>query len=126
MKNFVDSSISKQNYCFFSYKEGDIITSEMNSQYFILNGNLDTKNNIYEIKYILEFNLKDIFENEKNIISSSSLEPYIKTIMIYINQRDNDYVSPIFNEQNSVGNFYLYKEDLDLHFLYKLFKNIIR
>ena len=64
IKNIVDSSISEQNYYFFSHKEGAIITSEMNSQYFILIGNLDTENNLYEIKYILDFNSKASFENE--------------------------------------------------------------
>ena len=113
MKNIVDSSICKQNYGFFLHKEGAIITNEINSQYFILIGNLDNKNNIYEIKYILDFNLKDSFENEKNIISSSNLENYIKTRMIYNDKRNDDYVSPIFNEKKIVGNSYLYKEDLD-------------
>ena len=114
MKSIVDSSISKQNYFFFSHKDGVIIASEMNSQYFILIGNLDNKNNIYNIKYILDFNSKDAFENEKYIISSNSLESYIKTSMVYNNRRNNDYVSPIFNEKNIiVGNCYLYKENLD-------------
>ena len=113
MKSIVDSSISKQNYYFFSHKEADIITSETNSQYFILIGNLDSKNNLYEIKYILDFNSKDAFGNEKNIISSSNLESYISTRTIYNGKRDNDYVSPIFNEQNIVGNCYKYKENMD-------------
>ena len=113
MKSIVDSSISKQNYYFFSNKEAAIIGSEMNSQYFILIGNLDAKDNLYEIKYILDFNSKTTFENEKNIISASNLETYINTRIIYNDKRDNDYVSPIFNGKNISGNCYKYKENMD-------------
>ena len=113
IKNNFDNSINLQNIYYTSHKSGDIITIETSVQHTILIGKLNTEQNFFEIKYILEFNSNKSFENERNIIiEGGDIDNYIETKMIFDKNNKNDYISPIFSKNEFIGYCYIYKQNI--------------
>ena len=68
IKNNFDNSINQQNISYLKHKAEDIITIETNKQYTILIGEIDKENNLYNIKFILEFGSNQLLNSEKRKI----------------------------------------------------------
>ena len=110
VKNSFNNSINNQNIHYLSHNNNDVITIETKTQNTILIGNIEDK----EIKYILDFHNKNYFEDEKNIIINANINNYIKTKMIFNENKQNDLISPILNSENTlIGYCYKYMPDID-------------
>ena len=80
----------------------------------IIFGQLDTKNK-YNINYICNYFDGNILDKELEDITKSSFKEFINK-RAYMNQKiKNDYISPLFVNDQRVGEFFLYKKD----FVYK-------
>ena len=115
MKNILDSSISsikEQNIFNLSSNNIDIIAIENKSQNIILIGNINNENNLYEIKYILDYD-SNYLNEEKKILLKTNIDNYIQNNMIFDKKRKNDYISPIFSDNIFIGYCYKYISNFD-------------
>ena len=88
----------------YNYKNGDILSIFEYPQNLILFGNIDSKNDFFNIQYILDYKEKEILKNELEKIKISGIENYINENAVFskINQ-DNDHTSPIFSTTKIIG-----------------------
>lgn len=84
-------------------------------QYTIFIGNIDKEKYLYNIEFILDFNSYNDCENQKKIMLSKD---------IFNENRDNDYLSPIFNMDDKIVG-YCYKKNKILIILFVIIIMII-
>ena len=104
-------------------KEGDILIIKNYPLYLqqapnrvenlMIFGNLDRTKNNFSIKYELKFFDANILEKEIGEITKYSIKDYINQRVLLSEKIKNDYISPIFVNNQRVGTFYLYKKDFD-------------
>ena len=98
----------------YDYKSGDILSIFDSNQNTILFGNIDSKNDFFNIQYILEYKEKYILKNELLKIKSNGIENYIYENTAFINtHKNNDFISPIFSSTNIIG--YCLKYNLNIY-----------
>jgi hypothetical protein len=137
-KNFEIQLFNSHEY----FKKNDNIILKLNSKNIILLINIANNTKAYNIKYIFEYN--KYYEDEFKEIYSKGIEEYLEQKTIFIKNKKNDFISPIFSGNNIIGNCYKYACDytncinfsdylsndilrnaLELYFFYnKLFKKI--
>ena len=109
----------------YNYKNGDILSIFEYPQNLILFGNIDSKNDFFNIQYILDYKEKEILKNELEKIKISGIENYINENAVFskINQ-DNDHTSPIFSTTKIIGYCVKYNPNIlnyDNHNIYESF-----
>ena len=83
-------------------------------QNLILFGNINKKENKYEIKYIFDYKETNILETEFQIIKNYHFPNYIFYRTVISQQNNKDIFSPIFGNNNEIiGNYYLYIKNKD-------------
>ena len=91
-----------------------LIEKEKEKQYIILLGNIDDKNNIFNIKYILSFANNNYYLKEKNIILKiDDIDNYIKEKTIFNEELKEVFISPIFERGELIGLCYKYNQNID-------------
>ena len=100
-KNFNMRYDSSTNYKFFINRKS-ILTISNQEQNIILIGSF--KNNIFNINYILDYKNSKTLMNQMEIITQD-YNNYIKNNLIFNENVDSDYVSPIFDISNSIIGF---------------------
>ena len=100
---------------FYLYKQNtDIIFIEKEKQYTTLLGNIDNINNIFNIKYILDFETYNSYLNEKSIISKiDDINIYIKEKTIFNEELKELFISPILEKGEFIGYCYKYLKTFD-------------
>ena len=117
--NEVTSYLEEKNKeeILYSYNNNiscDIILIEKNPQFTLLVGEIDDKNNIYNIKYIFDFSSDKSYKEEKNkILKTDNLDNYMKEKTIFNEELKNIYISPIFKKGDIIGYCYKYFEAFD-------------
>ena len=120
IKNLFDDTINQQNIYYLRNKSEDIFTIQTNEQNTILIGNLNKEENLYNIKYILELDYINYFNNEKNIICGGNIDNYIQDKLNFANQ--NDFICPLFSDNNKlIGYGYKYKQKIDYNSYYNYY-----
>ena len=76
-------------------------------------GIIDKKLNKFTIQHIFDFNDKNILEKELQVILNYTIPNYIYNKTCFSPQNKNDIFSPIFDNDNIIGNYYQYKENYD-------------
>ena len=104
-------------------KEGDILIIKNYPLYLqqapnkvenlILIGTLDRTKNHFIIKYILKFYDAKLLEQDMGEITKYNIKDFINQRVLLSEKIKNDYISPIFVNNQRVGTFYLYKKDFD-------------
>ena len=79
----------------------------------IIVGEIDRTKNIFGIKYICEYFNANILEKELEDITKTNFKDYLNKRVCFSDKIPNDYISPIFVNNQRVGAFYLYKKDFD-------------
>ena len=118
----------------------NILTICNEDQNIILIGNFNNTNiNYFNINYILDYKNKNELMNEVKIIIQEQYDNYIKNHLIFSQNFNNDYVSPIFNMNNSIigfgykyndnifndySNYFFSNELINIIKLYVFYKNI--
>ena len=103
--------------------EGDIIIMEdypinvKNNPNLVENliifGGYNKEDNIYNIKYIFEYNDSNILKNEKSYIINYSINDYINARIKFDKNNEYDYICPIIENKQKIGQFYKYIEGFD-------------
>ena len=109
--NFGIHSTAKE--IFYYYKDGDIISVYDYSQSLLYFGNINKKDNYYNIKYIFDFKNQNFLYKELDIIKKIGIENYINNYAVFSDKNDKDYISPIFSSSNIIGYCYKYNPDID-------------
>ena len=92
----------------------NIILIEKNPQYTLLLGNIDDKNNIYNIKHIFDFSSDKSYREEKDIILKiDNLDNYMKDKTIFNENLKNVNMSPIIKNGDIIGYHYNNLENID-------------
>ena len=121
IKNIFDDSINQQTIFYLRNKSEDIFTIQTNEQNTILIGDLNKEENLYNIKYILELDYINSFNNEKNIICGGNIDNYIQDKLNFANQKD--FICPLFSDNNElIGYGYKYKQKIDYNSYYNYYE----
>ena len=111
-KNEDISYINKNEEDFIIIKNNKI-TNSNNTQNLILIGIIDKNKNELNIKHILEYKDKNILESELTLILKMNFSNYLKNKISLNPQNQNEFISPIFNNDKIIGNYYKYIKDFD-------------
>ena len=84
-----------------------------NFENLVLGGIIDKNKNIFNIQHIFDYNTKEILDKEMNIFSTSEISNYISTKTDISFQKNNAYISPIFDNNKIIGNYYKYYKNCD-------------
>ena len=80
----------------------------------IIFGSINKNENKLKISFILEYQNKQILEKElSEHIMKKTFNNYLNERTYFNNQIKYDYISPIFAENQIIGNCYIYKKDFD-------------
>ena len=105
---------SKISQIYYLHKNLDILILNNQRQKTILLGTLNKSSNIYDIKYILDYNLVFNDQNELDIIKVKGPEEYIREKTIFNLNDSNDNISPIFyNNDDIMGYCYKYYNNIN-------------
>ena len=106
-KNFSLSSGEYNDYT--PNRDGDIIViSKFFQQHSILFGNINNNEYSFNIKYIFEFEHRNILKNELKYLINNGINEYIKNKTLFNDKNESDIISPIFDDDNEIGNCYKY------------------
>ena len=105
-RNFKINDIEPVNYIHIS--TGDFIYKDN----ILFYGKLDKSSNIYDIKYIFEF------DSEKNLTSelteiTRGIDSYMRNKTAFVENNIDDKISPIFTANKTIGNVYKYSPSYD-------------
>ena len=91
----------------------------------IVIGIIDKNKSQFNIKHIFYYNYKKEFENELNFFLQCNVKDYIIRKTCLSPQDKKEYFSPIFDNNQIIGNYYKYKEDGDYakYFIYLEYLN---
>ena len=110
-KNF-DSFKCEYN-TYLSHMNGDIIIINIPSkQHSILFGNINNKENLFNIKFIFDFEHSNILNNELNYLMKNEIKEYIKNKTLFNEKNESDTISPIFDNDNEIGYCYKYYSNI--------------
>jgi len=101
-----------QNIFYLSCQNKDMISIIKDNQNIILIGEMNKENDIYNIKYILEFNSRNIYNNEIKLIANN-VDNYIINTFVFNDKNINDYISPILSKNEFIGYCYKYIPNID-------------
>ena len=104
------------NTYYYHHQDKDIMVIEEAPQYSIFIGNINNiKNNSYNsyiIYYILEFNtISNLNEEKKQLLNYSNIDNYINEKTAFIENKNDDYISPIFSMDKMIGYCYKYSNN---------------
>ena len=96
----------------YTYNNGDIFAFNYNYEYYILFGNIITiqENQLFDLKYILNYDLEYTLKEELKLIQKNGIEHYKAEKTVFNEENSKDLISPIFDETRELGNFYKYFE----------------
>ena len=80
-------------------------------QNLILAGIIDKSINQYTLQHIFDFKNKNILEKEQQTILNYTIPNYVYYKTCLSPQNNNELFSPIFDNDNIIGNYYQYKEN---------------
>ena len=105
----------------------DIILIEKNPQYTLLLGNIDDKNNIFNIKHIFDFSSDLYYKEEKDIIlKTDNLDNYMKEKTIFNENLENINMSPIIKNGDIIGYHYNNLENKDYNSYKKYYDLLLK
>ena len=100
-------NFNNKTYSYAKLNDNDIIIIKERPQYSILIGNYLDQNYSFNIKYIFDYLDEKTFSTEiKYIFSIKNIKQYIENSIVL--DKNNDYYSPIFNEDSVIGSCYKY------------------
>ena len=108
-KNF--DSLNNILHTIYLHKNGDVIIISDNNQNTLIFGT--TMDISFKINYILEYKISNIIEKELKYISTYGEEEYIKHKTVFNVNNNNDFISPIFSENDIIGYCYKYYPNID-------------
>ena len=129
IKNFLFSTKSQNTiqHVDYIYKDRDIIIINNKNQNSIIIGDLNAQDNLFQTKYILDFKKEPQLKEELNNIQTIGVEKYLNEKTVYRDKDIDDLYSPIFSENNELGNCYKYKSGINyLDFLKDDYYNYIK
>ena len=91
---------------YYLYSEYDILSIDDTYKYYLLVGNLNKKSHLFNLSYIMDFNSSIYIDDEIKFIKNNGIENYIKEKTVFIEEDNKDLISPIFSQDNEIGNFY--------------------
>ena len=128
IKSYFDEKIKEE--ILYSYNNNiktDIILIEKNPQYTLLLGNIDDKNNIYNIKHIFDFSSYNSYREEKDIIlKTDNLDNYMKEKTIFNENLKNMNISPIIKNGDIIGYYYNNLENKDYNSYKKYYDLLLK
>ena len=103
---------------FISINNKDILID--NAQFIIFIGNLNKKKISYNIDLILDFQHKDDFNHELNILIKIGFDKYCILKLLFNEGIKKDYIFPIFSNDKIIGYAYLYNSKIKDYSNFKL------
>ena len=97
---------------YLSCQNKDIISIIKDTQNIILIGKMNNENGLYNIKYILDFISNQIYTNEIKLIANN-VDNYIKSKFVFNDKNKNDFISPLFSNNEFIGFCYKYMPNID-------------
>ena len=98
---------SKEFY--YTYKNGDIISIYDDLQNTILFGNINIKDNFYDIKCIFDYDEKSALDEEFEKISSLGIEKFINDFGIFSDKNNEDNEITIHSSNNKIIRYFKWK-----------------
>ena len=108
LKKHFNIYVKRKSEFYLSHINTDIIVINNSKQNTIFIGKYNFEAKIYNIEYILEFINENYLKNELNKLPNKSLKIYLKYITIFNEKNSNDYISPIIDNNEILGNCYKY------------------
>ena len=103
---------------FISINNKDILID--NAQFIIFVGNLNKKKISYNIDLILDFQHKNEFNHELNILIKIGFDKYCILKLLFNEGIKKDYIFPIFSNDKIIGYAYLYNSKIKDYSNFKL------
>ena len=87
--------------------------TQNNIQNLIFSGIIDLNQNRFNIQHIFEYKDKPIFDKEIQMFLKDNISNYISRKTFLNPKNNNEYFSPIFENNQIIGNYYKFKEGFD-------------
>ena len=106
----IKMNFNEQNISYAKINNDDIIIINENSQNLILIGNYIDEQYFFNIKYILDYEEMKLMKEDIEFIFKKiqDIKKFIEQNTVFDYHNNNDDVSPIFDDDNSIGTCYKY------------------
>jgi len=95
---------------------------QINMQNLIFSGIIDLNQNRFNIQHIFEYKDKPIFDKEIEMFLKDNISNYISRKTFLNQKNNNEYFSPIFENNQIIGNYYKFKEGFDYKKCFNYYK----